>query len=154
MACLQDYYHETFEYPMEAINLTKANWDYIRAPVLKVCLPKSGIVCTFSCTVLYVSPTHNGLGIMHPYHQQHIKQLHLCLEQNASRNITHNLLDSNVEQLRLELGIDSSNGLWHTDKTLCYLTPCWLRDLLHFCNNHNITLQDNCPTIPTRTTQD
>ena len=92
---------------MEAINLTKANWTYIMAPVLQVCLPKSGIVRTFPQSVLYASPTHNGLGIMHPYYQQHIKQLHLCLEQTASRNITHNLLDFNVKQLRLELGIDS-----------------------------------------------
>ena len=80
---------KTFEYPMEAINLTKVNWDYIMAPVLQVCLPKSGIVRTFPRTVLYTSPTHNGLGIRHPYYQQHIKQLHLCLEQTTSRNITH-----------------------------------------------------------------
>ena len=84
---------------MEAINLTKVNWDYIMAPVLQVCLLNSGIVHTFPHTVPYASHTHNGLGIMHPYYQQHIKQLHLCLEQTASRNITHNLLDSNIEQL-------------------------------------------------------
>ena len=66
---------KTFEYPMEALNLTKAEWNTILEPVLKVCLPKSGIVRTFPRSVLYASPSHNGLGIMHPYYHQHIKHI-------------------------------------------------------------------------------
>ena len=38
---------KTFEYPMEAINLTKLQWDYIMAPVLMATLPRAGIVRTF-----------------------------------------------------------------------------------------------------------
>ena len=38
---------KTLEYPMEAINLTKQDWDYIMSPILQATLPKAGIVRTF-----------------------------------------------------------------------------------------------------------
>ena len=72
----------------------------------------------------------------------------------ANLNITHNLLTTNVEQLRLELGIDSSNGNWHTEQSSPYLTTCWIKDLFCFCSKHNITLQDDCTSLTLRTQND
>ena len=88
---------------------------------------------------------------MHPYYLQQIKQIHVCMEQTANQNITHNLLNSNVEQLRLELGIDSSNSNWQTSQSAPYLTSCWLKDLFSFCADHNLTLQDDCTPLTLRT---
>ena len=38
---------KTMEYPMEAINLKKHEWDNIMTPILQCALPKPGIVQTF-----------------------------------------------------------------------------------------------------------
>ena len=123
------------------------------SPILQATLPKAGIVRTFPHSVLYASKTFSGLGILHPFYHQHIKHIHTCLEQYITKSITKNLLHTNTEQLRLELGFNS-HGYWHTPSTKAYLTPSWTRDLFSFCDNHSIQLIDNCATLSLRTTND
>ena len=137
---------KTMEYPMEAINLTKKEWNYIMAPVLQATLPKSGIVRTFPHTVLYASQKFSGLGIIHPFYHQHLKHIHTCLEQTTTQSITNNLIHTNTKQLRLELGFNT-NGNWFTSNTKSYLTPSWIRNLFTFCDSHSIQLLDNCATL-------
>ena len=139
---------------MEAITLTKSDWDSIMKPILRCTLPKSGIVRTFPRTILYSPISYSGFGIMHPYYLQQIKHIHVCMEQTANLNITHNRLTTNVEQLRLELGIDSSNGNWHTEQSSPYLSTCWIKDLFCFCSEHNIRLQDDCTSLTLCTQND
>ena len=144
---------KTLEYPMEAINLTKKEWNYIMAPVLQATLPKSGIVRTFPHTVLYASQKFSGLGIIHPFYHQHLKHIHTCLEQTTTQSITRNLIHTNTEQLRLELGFNT-NGNWFTSNTKSYLTPSWIRDLFTFCDSHSIQLLDNCAALSLQTNND
>ena len=144
---------KTMEYPMEAINLTKKEWNYIMAPILQATLPKSSIVRSFPHTILYASQQFAGLGILHPYYHQHIKHIHTCLEQTSTPSITNNLIHTNTQQLRLELGFNT-NGNWFTSTTKAYLTPSWIRDLFTFCDSHNIQLLDNCANLPLCTTND
>jgi hypothetical protein len=58
---------KTLEYPMDAINLNRKQWDYVMAPLLKSTLPCSGVVRTFPRDLLYAPDTFTGLGIVHPY---------------------------------------------------------------------------------------
>ena len=51
---------KTMEYPMEAINLTKKQWDSIMTPILRCALPKSGISRTFPRTILYSPLSYSG----------------------------------------------------------------------------------------------
>ena len=90
---------KTLEYPMEAINLTESEWDYIMQPILTATLPKSGIVRTYPRTLLYASRSFSGLGILHPYIHQQLKHIHTCMEQTITASITNNLIRSNTEQL-------------------------------------------------------
>ena len=151
MACIQDYYHENLWIPNGSNQPNQSQLGLHHGPCSSSLSSKernrSHISTYRPIHISYTQWPWNHASLLPTTHQTTTS-----LPWTASRNITHNLLDSNVEQLRLELGIDSSNGDWHTDETLCYLTPSWLRDLLHFCSNHNITLQDDLPTIPTRTT--
>ena len=139
--------------PMEAINLTQSEWDYIMKPILSATLLKSGIVRTFPRTLVYASKSFSGLGILHPYLHQQIKHIHTCMEQTIQESITNNLLRSNTEQLRLELGFNPDDS-WHTDDTKSYLTPSWLRDLFTFCDSNDLYLQDDCPSLTLWTTND
>lgn len=138
---------KTLEYPMEAINLTKRQWDYIMVPLLQATLPRSGIVRTFPRDVLYSPDNFTGFGIMHPYHRQHLKHLDLVLRETLKPSITSDLLKSIVEQLRLEIGIPCHDGCWQLDIFGHCLTDCWFRDLLLFCEDEEITIQDTEPTV-------
>ena len=61
---------KTFEYPMEAITLTKPQWDFIMTPVLTATLPRAGIVRSFPRDMVYAPVDYCGLGIMHPWYRQ------------------------------------------------------------------------------------
>ena len=145
---------KTLEYPMEAISLTKDQWDYIMAPILKSVLPRSGIVRTFPRDVLYAPDEFTGMGLMHPYYKQYLKHLELALKETIKPTITANLLTAAMEQLRLESGLPRANGEWHLSDTALCLTPCWIKDLLLFCDDNEITIQDTCADLDYGSTDD
>ena len=94
------------------------------------------------------------MNIMHPFYQQHLKQLNLVLKESLRPSITSDLLVATLEQLRLESGLPCLDGDWQIDLSCAWLTNCWLKDLLTFCGNKDITIQDTCPTLRPYTTGD
>ena len=145
---------KTLEYPMEAISLTKDQWDYIMAPILKAILPRSGIVRTFPRDILYGPDQFSGMGLMHPYYTQYFRHLDLTLKEATQPSITSNLLQATTEQLKLEIGIPCTDGNWQLPAFHKCLTNCWMKDLLLFCDDHDITLHDTCATLEKLTTED
>ncbi len=69
----------TLEYPMVAILLTRAQWDKVMKPLLQAVLPHIGIAVSFPRLVVYAPLSRNGLGLIHPYDNQHLKQLQTAL---------------------------------------------------------------------------
>ena len=108
---------------MEAISLTKAQWDYIMTPILQTALPRSGIVRTFPRDILYAPKELFGFRLMHPYYKQYLKQLALILKETQKEDITADLLVSVLEQLRLESALLCTNGDWQIQDSSCYLIP-------------------------------
>lgn len=145
---------KTLEYPMEAINLTKRQWEYVMAPLLQTTLPRSGIVRTFPRDVLYAPDQFMGMGIMHPFYRQNLKHLELVMKETLQPSITADLLKAILEQLRLEIGIPCINGNWQLDVFGPCLTNCWFVDLLQFCEDEDIAIQDKGPTLPLMSTND
>ena len=138
---------KTLEYPMEAMSLTRQQWDYIMAPILKVALPRSGIVRTFPRDVLYGPNKSSGMGMMHPYYRQYFKHLELAMKEILKPTITAELLTATMEQLKLEAGIPCENGEWDLSSFGQCLTNSWIKDLLIFCNDEGIILHDNTPNL-------
>ena len=145
---------KTLEYPMEAINLTKPQWDYVMSPILQSVLPRSGIVRTFPRVVVYSPKLYSGLGLMHPFYRQHLKHLVLVLRETQKEDITADLLAATIEQLRLESGLPCHNSDWQLASCSSYLTSCWIHELLGFCHDHKIQLHDACPKLQAHTTDD
>ena len=56
---------KTLEYPMEAVCLTREQWEEVMSPLLPIVLRKSGIVRVFPRTMIYSSTKYHGLGVMH-----------------------------------------------------------------------------------------
>jgi hypothetical protein len=139
---------KTLEYPMDANNLTRKQWDYVMAPLLKSTLPCSGVVRTVPRDLLYGPDTFTELGIVHPYYKQNLKHLDLVLRETLTPSITSDLLRSTIEQLKLEIGIPCQDGDWQLTIFSPCLTNCWLRDLLIFCEEEEISLVDTSPFPP------
>ena len=54
----------------------------------------------------------HGLDLQHPFYIQQIKHLSIWMEYGTANNITGQLLRSNVEQLKFELGINVKEYGW------------------------------------------
>lgn len=90
---------KALEYPMPATNLSKVKWDYVMKPILKIILPKSGIVHTFPHSILYAPESSSGLVVMHPFYKQQLKHLTLILCVTFKPSIRASLLVATIEQL-------------------------------------------------------
>jgi hypothetical protein len=74
------------------------------APILRAGLPRAGIDRNFPRDVLHGPECLQGFGIMHPWCDQEITHLLVCLKQTQIGGVTGSLMSSDLEQLRLELG--------------------------------------------------
>ena len=142
------------EYPMEAINLMEKEWNKIIQPIMQVALPKSSIVRTFPRDILHASKAMHGLDLQHPFYIQQIKHLTIWMEYRTANNITGQLLRSNIEQLKMELGINIKEYGWRSEHTKAYMTESWLTSLIKFCESRNIELQETTDNPEKCTTND
>jgi hypothetical protein len=145
---------KTFEYRMEAITLTKLQWDYIMSPVLMATLPRAGIVRTFPRNIVYAPMDYCGLGIMHPWYRQELTHLKVCLAETLTASITGDLIKACMEELGLEVGMPGRPKDWCLNITKDIMTPCWLKDLLIFLEDHKMHLSDTLPLLEGNTTSD
>jgi hypothetical protein len=77
-----------------------------------------------------------------------LKHLVLVLCETLTPSITSDLLKSTIEQLKLEIGIPCQDGDWKLSTFSPCLTNGWLRDLLIFCEEEEISLVDTSPFPP------
>ena len=83
---------KTLEYPMVATTMTKAQWEFIMVPILAATLPRMGYVRRFPRDVVYTSESLCGLGILHPWHNQHLSQMKILLQETSLPTITGDLI--------------------------------------------------------------
>ena len=77
--------------------MDKAQWDYIMAPILAATLPRMGYVQSFVRDIVYSPEELCGLGIFHPWHNQHLSQLKVVLQETALPSITGDLIRASWE---------------------------------------------------------
>jgi hypothetical protein len=145
---------KTLEYPMEALSMTRKQWDYVMSPIIRSVLPKSGIARTFPHAILYAPASFTGLGLIHPYYKQNLKKIDLLLREALKPSITANLTAAITEQLRLELGINNTDGTWQIHKSRAWMTTCWFKPLLQFCYDQDLSIHDTSPLLEPLTSKD
>jgi hypothetical protein len=134
--------------------MTRKQWDYVMSPIIRSVLPKSGIARTFPHAILYAPSSFTGLGLIHPYYKQNLKKIDLLLCEALKSSITENLTAAITEQLRLELGINNTDGTWQIHKSRAWMTTCWFKPLLQFCHTHDLSIHDTSPLLEPLTTKD
>ena len=89
----------TFSYGAAATQLTSKDWDFISAPVFQIGLPKAGISRMFPRDVLYGPTKYQGMGLMHPFHNQELEHLAILLFHSTHKTPTGELLQHSWELL-------------------------------------------------------
>ena len=145
---------KTLEYPIVATTMDKAQWDYIMAPLLAATLPRMGYVQSFPRDIVYSPEDLCGLGIFHPWHNQHLSQLKVVLQETALPSITGDLIRASFEQLRLEIGLPDRSDQWNWSVVKSIATDCWLKDLLQYAAQHNLYVEDTLPVLTQYRTHD
>ena len=132
----------TLRYPVAATQLTKADWDYILAPVWAAGLPKAGISRMFPHAVLNGPSKYQGMGVMHMYDYQELEHLALLLQHGNKDTTLKELFKHSWEELRLELGVSGSLTDWNFALLGDCATDCWLKTLWHYCRSNEIGIID------------
>ena len=131
---------------MEAIDLTKEDWDDILKVFLGTLLNKAGMVSTLSRDIIFSSNNYTGLDIKHPYFLQQILHIQIIMNSETADKHTKQLIRAAWEECRWECG------------TPGYLTECpmeiiqgttnsWTKNTVLFMKKYNIALEDNLPKL-------
>ena len=138
---------KTLEYPMEAICLTREQWEKVMSPLLSIVLQKSGITQVFPRTMIYSSTKYHGLGVLHPWYHQQIKHLQTLIGETANNTPTGKLFQASAEQLRLEIGLPGTFKDVPWDQLTDIITSTWMSKLLSFLGKHKIDVHDPLPQL-------
>ena len=135
---------------MEAINLSKEQWNEIIKEFMGMLLTRSGIVKSLSRQAVFSSKKYNGLGLMHPFYLQHIKHISLLYSFDTLDDQTQSLIRASWEEAVYELGL-GTNLFTIPTHTIELLTKGWLKETLKFMRKYNISLDNDLVTlIPNR----
>jgi hypothetical protein len=125
---------KTMQYPMAMTTMNESEWNQIMAPILRAGLPRTGIDHNFPRDIIYGPACLQGFGILHPWYDQEITHLLICLKQTQTGGITGCLISASMEQLRLEVGLPG----WLTDHDFSIFheltTPSWIATVWEFAS--------------------
>ena len=144
MMCLK-----SFEYILPYMTFSEEEHCKIMVPVLKQFLPKLGINRNFPRAMLYAPISFQGINLHNPYLTQGIMQINNLVEHTWKNTLTSNLFCCNLEQLRIELGSNTSIlESNYNEFKYCLLTDLLITSTWKFMSDNNITWRDNTAELP------
>jgi exonuclease III len=139
---------KSLEYSVPALTLTESDYKDILAPVMKTYIPKSGLNRHIERRILFGSYLSQGFNLTSPYLLQGSSHIEDVISNLWKQNITGHLLQSNLEQLRIEVGENISlleTPISKVEEQL--LTSSWIRDTWSFMSKFNVKLKDDTAII-------
>ena len=91
---------------MEAICCSEKEWTRIMVPALCAGLSKMGVWKNFPRDIAYGPEHYQGLGLTNPYLWQNLLHIRILLQEGGKDTIKGQLLQTTIEQLRMETGYD------------------------------------------------
>ena len=130
-------FSKILEYPMEAIDLTRKEWDGIIKIFLGTLLSKAGIARTFPRLGVFSSGRFQGLGLEHPYYTQKIKHINVLMGVEGLNNQTASLLKAAWEECQEESGVIGNLTKAPLD-LIRITTNSWVKSTVTFAIEHDI----------------
>jgi len=120
----------TLAYPLQAINLSRQQWEKIMSPHLKFVLPNLGICRSFPQPLVFAPVENFGLGFLHLFTLQEITRIKELIFHTANHTTTGKLGLPSLELLHIELGsfapLDSlSFTTWSSLTTPSLIKSTW-----------------------------
>ena len=138
---------KTLEYPLMATSLSRDQCDSIMKPILDAALPALGINQHLTRKVVYGPQKYQGVGIQELWTLQGIVKLWITLAHRDAYTITGCSLWAVLALHTLKLGLPGSMLEKNFKKFSHLATPSWLKHLWKFCQETNIRLEPDTPTI-------
>ena len=114
-------------------------------------LPKCGINRRIPRSILYGSPSRQGLGVKDLHLLQGIHHVTDIVDHLYQKSITGHLIRDSLEHLKLELGLNGSIfEKQYEDFKVALLHKSWVRDTWKFASDNNITFNENLPHFEKR----
>ena len=111
-------------------------------------LQKSGISKHFPQLVLFGPEKFHGLGLLHPFHFQELEHLEIALRCENWDSTTGSLVETSMEELKLELGLPGQVTDWNFNRPTKCATDCWLKLACGYCCQWGLELMDPTPSRP------
>ena len=142
----------TIQYRLVSTALNFQQGDKLTRTLLKVALPKMGIVRTAN-NVLTTAPTaYHGIGITNFYILQFIDHLKIACDDGETESDTRHLLLTTLEIMQLMAGI-GGNLLKIKPTLVTWLEQSWWNTLIAM-EKYNISLDGNVPDLKKWTEND
>jgi len=127
-------------YVLPAISLSKKEGILLAKELYRLFISKLDCNRNFPLKLRYNSAHLLGLGFFDPYLEQGISKLKVLLTHGASPSITGKLLQHNIEQHQLELGLLQPMFSLSYDTYSHLTTKSWLTELWEFINHARLSV--------------
>ena len=140
---------KSFEYCLPAMTLTEEECKEVMKPVLKQFLPKAGINRNVKRDLLYAPSCVQGFNLQDPFITQGVAHIKDIAENVWKDTTTGSLLQCNLEQLRIEIGDNTSIlDKDYVEYKNVLLTNSYVRDTWKFMSSQQISMNIPTATIP------
>jgi len=128
-------------HPFPATAITTAESNTAMNLFYREAIPTLGTNRNFPHALRYAPSKYNGLALPNWKWEQEIAHIHELLAHGGATTLTGHFLRADIEQVQLEVGVDTpffSLPFAEYGKTV---TPCWLTCLWEFVSTHGIRLE-------------
>ena len=127
----------TLSYRMIATQFSEQQWNKAIHPAIRATCNAAGMVKNFLHAILYGPLVYQGIGVKNPFFLQGIIHIITFLNEAACNFSTGELLRSNAEFFRVEIGVSFSlTANKYNEKTYAsYMPSGWYKNLWKFISN-------------------
>ena len=133
---------QALKYPLPALTLTEDECKSIMSPILSVALPQSQVCRTFPRDVVYGPKSLMGLGKTDLHVRQGTSQISVLHQYLQTDTITGELLRSNIEALKIHLGLRSNFFTLDYERLHRLAPQSLMKHVWQFCNKHDVSIQE------------
>ena len=115
----------TLSYRMIATQFTEQQWNTAIRPAIRATCNAAGMAKNIAHAILYGPLEYQGIGVQNPYILQGIIHIIAIFNEGACGSSTGELLRSNVELFRVEMG-KTATSIPSERKSLQLLSSLWV----------------------------